>query len=251
MAGLFNELPGRNTRYRQIPSVVSTVLWSNRRVRYDEGAIPPIAQAADRFDLTGVQTPVHHDQENDQELVHRILQGETDRFAELIDRYRRHVAGIVSGHVPYDQVEEVAQDVFVRAFTGLGNYSGQTPFEHWLSGIAVRTCYDFWRVRRRREQPVSSLASEHEAWIEQTLAAESDAQFREQAGRREARDLLDWALARLSAEDRMVLTLVYLEGRSVREAAGLLGWSVVNVKVRAHRAKRAIRKILSEEESAS
>lgn len=75
MAGLYNELPGRNTRYRQIPSVVSTVLWSNRRVRYDEGAIPPIAQAADRFDLTGVQTPVHHDQENDQELVHRILQG--------------------------------------------------------------------------------------------------------------------------------------------------------------------------------
>jgi RNA polymerase sigma-70 factor (ECF subfamily) len=49
----------------------------------------------------------------------------------------------------------------------------------------------------------------------------------------------------------MVLTLVYLEGRSMREAARLLGWSIVNVKVRAHRAKRAIRKLLSEEESPS
>ena len=189
-------------------------------------------------------TPVH----NDQELVHRVLEGETDCFAELIDRYRRHVATIVSGHVPCDHVEEVAQDVFVRAYTGLGGYSGRTPFEHWLSGIAVRTCYDFWRAYRRREQPVSTLAPEHQAWIEQALASESDEQFREQAGRREARDVLDWALGRLSAADRMVLILVYLEGRSMREAARLLGWSIVNVKVRAHRAKRAIRKLLSEEE---
>jgi RNA polymerase sigma-70 factor (ECF subfamily) len=197
-----------------------------------------------------VQTPVDNDQGNDQELVHRVLQGETDRFAELINRYRQHVVKIVTGHVPYDQVEEVAQDVFVRAFTGLEGYSRRTPFEHWLSGIAVRTCYDFWRARSRQEQPVSALAPEHQAWIEQALATESDEQFREQAGRREARDLLDWALGRLSAGERMVLTLVYLEGRSVREAAHLLGWSLVNVKVRAHRAKRAIRKLLSEEESA-
>lgn len=219
------------------------MLWSDRRVRYDGDA--SFAVATD-CDLAGVPAPVH----NDQEIVHRVLEGETDRFAELIDRYQRHVAKIVTGHVPYDQVEEVAQDVFVRAFTGLHGYSGRTPFEHWLSGIAVRTCYDFWRAYQRREQPVSALASEHQTWIEQALASESDEQCREQAGRREARDVLDWALSRLSAEDRMVLTLVYLEGRSVREAARLLGWSIVNVKVRAHRAKRAIRKLLSEEESA-
>ena len=188
---------------------------------------------------------------DDQDLVHRVLQGETDRFAELIDRYRGHVARIVSGHVPYDQVEEVAQDVFVRAYAGLASYSRRTPFEHWLSGIAVRTCYDFWRAQRRREQPVSTLSSEHQAWIERALVSESDEQFHEQAGRREARDVLNWALSRLSAEDRMVLTLVYLEGRSVREAARLLGWSVVNVKVRAHRAKRALRSIFAEEEESA
>lgn len=219
------------------------MLWSDQGVRYDAGGNSAVV---DDSDLTRMPTPVP----NDQELVHRILEGETDRFAELIERYRQHVAKIVTGHVPYDQVEEVAEDVFVRAFTGLDRYSGQTPFEHWLSGIAVRSCYDFWRARRRREQPVSALASEHQAWIEQALAAESDEQFRTQAERREARDLLDKALGRLSAEDRMVLTLVYLEGRSVREAAGLLGWSVVNVKVRAHRAKRTMRQFLSEEESA-
>lgn len=220
------------------------MLWSDRRVRYDEDVSSSVV--AD-LDLAGAQTPVH----NDQEIVHRVLDGETDRFADLIERYRQHVAKIVTGHVPFDQVEEVAQDVFIRVFTGLNGYSGRTPFEHWLSSIAVRTCYDFWRERGRQEQAVSSLASEHQAWIEQALAAESDEQFREQASRREARDLLDKALSRLSAEDRMVLTLVYLEGRSVREAAGLLGWSVVNVKVRAHRAKRALRKIFAEEEESA
>jgi RNA polymerase sigma-70 factor (ECF subfamily) len=61
---------------------------------------------------------------------------------------------------------------------------------------------------------------------------------------RETRDLLQKALAHLSPENRMVVTLVHLEGYSVREAAELLGWTVVNVKVRAHRARQQLRNIL-------
>jgi RNA polymerase sigma-70 factor (ECF subfamily) len=55
---------------------------------------------------------------------------------------------------------------------------------------------------------------------------------------------LEWALKQLSPENRAVLTLVHLEGYSVREAAQLLGWTLVNVKVRAHRARRALRNLL-------
>ncbi len=184
---------------------------------------------------------------DDAEIIDRVLQGETDRFADLIVRYRPHVLHIVSGHVPADRVSEVAHDVFVRTYRSLSRFSGQVPFDHWLSRLAVRTCYDFWRANRRADVPVSALTEDQARWLDRALAAESGEQFRAQAERHESLELLDWALVQLSAENRLVLTLVYLDGRSVREAADLLGWSVVNVKVRCHRARQALRKLLSEE----
>jgi RNA polymerase sigma-70 factor (ECF subfamily) len=116
--------------------------------------------------------------------------------------------------------------------------------EHWLAGIAVRTCYDFWRQQSRADVPASALTDDHQRWIEQTLSADSEREFRDQTAKREAAEVLEWALGALSPEQRAVLTLVHLEGRTVREAAELLGWSQINVKVRAHRARRALRAIL-------
>ena len=182
----------------------------------------------------------------DLQIINRVLQGEVECFAELIDRYQQHVTKIVNRHVPSDHVAEVAHDVFVRAFSGLAGFSTGVPFEHWLSGIAVRTCYDFWRAKSLEDMPVSAFTAEHDAWIDQVLADESDASFQEQVKRRETTDILQRALQRLSPENRLVLTLVHLEGHSVREAAQLLGWSVVNVKVRAHRARHALRRLLRE-----
>jgi RNA polymerase sigma-70 factor (ECF subfamily) len=182
------------------------------------------------------------------DIIERVLHGDVDRFGELLARYRTHVARIVSRHVPSDRVNEVAHDVFVRAYTGLGGYSTDVPFAHWLSGIAVRTCYDFWRDTKRGAIPVSALTEEHDAWIERVLTADSEARFQEEAGRREAKEVLEWALSRLSPEHRLVLTLVHLEGHSVREAAKLLGWSTVNVKVRAYRARQALRQVFLAQE---
>lgn len=215
------------------------VVWSRPWMSYDAMA-GHLAVRCSGF--IGVQTLVS----DDLEIIRRVLQGEIDRFAQLIARYQQHVAKIANRHVPSDRVAEVAHDVFVRAYSSLSSFSGQTPFEHWLSGIAVRTCYDFWRARRREELPVSALATEHQVWMDHVLAAESDEQFREQARRQEASELLQWALGHLSAENRLVLTLVHLDGYSVREAADLLGWTVVNVKVRAHRARHALRELLLE-----
>ena len=198
--------------------------------------------AAGCLALIGVQTLVS----DDLEIIRRVLQGEIDSFAELIARYQQHVAKITNRHVPSDHVAEVAHDVFVRAYTSLSSFSGQTPFEHWLSGIAVRTCYDFWRARRREELPVSALTTEHQAWMDHVLASESDDQFQEQARRQAAAELVQWALGHLSADNRLVLTLVHFDGYSVREAANMLGWNVVNVKVRAHRARQMLRALLLE-----
>lgn len=182
----------------------------------------------------------------DRDLLRRIREGDTDRFAELISRHQQHVVRIVSRRVPADDVDETVHDVFVRAYFGLGQFSGSVSFDHWLAGIAVRTCYDFWRSRHRGERPVSELTDAHHRWIEQALTAASDEEFKDHARREEAAEVLHWALERLSPEHRAVLTLVHLEGRSIREAAELLGWSTVNVKVRAFRARRALRDILSD-----
>ncbi len=185
----------------------------------------------------------------DDEIIRRVLAGDTDLFEELLMRYQEHVGRIVAGHVPREIVDEVAHDVFVRAYTSLPTYSFRTPFSHWLSTIAVRSCYDAWRsVSARKEVSLSGssdAAEEQQQWIEHVLATESKERFGVMVRQQDATNLLQGALAQLSPENRMVITLVHLEGRSVREAAELLGWSVVNVKVRAHRARQQLRKILN------
>ena len=193
-----------------------------------------------------MKPPVLKSEPDDGDLLQHIRHGEIDRYADLISRYQRHVIRIVSRRVPGDRAEEITHDVFVRAYVGLAQFSGSVSFEHWLAGIAVRTCYDFWRGRKREELPISALTNDHHLWIEQTLAVQSEEQFHNQVRRREAAEVLEWALGQLSPENRAVLTLVHLDGQSVREAAQLLGWSVVNVKVRAHRARQMLRTLLLE-----
>lgn len=188
--------------------------------------------------------PVERSSHEESDLVRRIRQGETERFAELIDRYQRHVGRIVGRRVPAERVRELVHEVFVKAYVNLAQFSDKAPFEHWLAGIAVRTCYDFWRERAREEVPVSALSEEHQRWIEQTMSSQSDRQFRDLTAKQDAAEVLEWALRQLSPENRAVLTLVHLDGYSVREAAQLLGWSLVNVKVRAHRARRTLRALL-------
>jgi RNA polymerase sigma-70 factor (ECF subfamily) len=185
----------------------------------------------------------------DDELVRRVVAGETEYFEGLMLRHRDHVRRIVGGLVPPNRVAEVAHEVFVKAYTRLETYRFEKPFPHWLATIAIRTCYDFWRTQHTSDLPVSELTAEHQRWVDQVMATQSDEGFAEQARKQEAREVLRWALARLSPENRLVVTLVHLDGYSVREAASLLGWSMINVKVRAHRARQALRNILEELET--
>ena len=183
---------------------------------------------------------------SDAEIVRRVIEGEINAFESLVLRYKDHVLEVVKKHVPYDDVEETAHDVFVRAYQSLSTFKERSSFRQWLSAIAVRACHDFWRKRyRSRELPMSSLAEEHQEWLEKVVSNRSGQSFDDKASQREARELLDWALDRLSPGDRMVLELVYLEGLSGKEAADLLGWSVANVKVRSLRARRKLRNLLA------
>ena len=184
--------------------------------------------------------------ETDAAIVQQVIDGNTNAFETLMKRYEQPVLGILKRHLPYNQVEETAQDVFVRAYQSLPGFKQSGSFRHWLSSIAVRTCYDFWRKHyRNREMPLSTLTEAQADWLEKTLSNTSGSTYEELGRQKEAREVLDDALGRLSAEDRMVLELVYLEGLTGKEAAKLLGWSVANVKVRAFRSRKKLEKILT------
>lgn len=194
--------------------------------------------------------PNQNEESSDREIISKVLSGDINAFELLIERYQPQVFAIVRKHVPKDRADEVAHDVFVRAYQGLAGFSGKSGFSQWLAGIAIRTSYDFWRREyRQREIPVSQLTDAHREYIENTLSDVSAETFEQEGRRDEAAEILEWALNRLSAPERMVLELVYLEEYSHREAAELLGWSVVNVKVRAHRARKKLARIMLEEQS--
>ena len=182
---------------------------------------------------------------SDAEIVCQVLDGDVNAFEFILTRYKVQVLKIVKRHVPNEAAEETIQEAFVRAYESLPTFKGTGDFSQWLSSIAVRTCYDYWRkAYRSREVPLSVLTERHAQRMEQLISQRSEESFDELGSQREAREILSWALGKLSAENRMVLELVYLEGLSVQEAAELLGWSKANVKVRSFRARMKLEKLL-------
>lgn len=182
---------------------------------------------------------------NDAEIIRRVLNGETDLFEQILNRYKVRVFGIVGKHVTPDDVEEVAQDVFIRVFKSLPTYRHRSRFGHWLSSIAVRTCHDYWRGRyRSREVAVSNLSESHRRWLERVIATESDVSFADETGREEAGEILKWALGQLPEKDKTVLELIYFQDYTIQETAALLGWKQTTVKVRSFRSRRKLQTIL-------
>lgn len=180
------------------------------------------------------------------EIVSQVLDGDANAFEFILKRYSDLVLKIVTKRIPANDIEETAQNVFIRAYQSLGTFKGKSRFSQWLSSIAVRTCMDYWRkAYRSREIPMSSLTERHGDWLEDVLSLQSEESFHEKGKQEEAGDVLNWALGELSFKDRTVLELVYLEGLSGKEAAEILGWSVANVKVRSFRARKKLQKQLS------
>jgi RNA polymerase sigma-70 factor (ECF subfamily) len=180
---------------------------------------------------------------DDAAVIRDVLAGNVNSFEILIDRYQDHVARIVRNHVPRDQSPEVTHDTFVQAYQSLGSFKGTSPLKHWLSKIAVRCCYDYWRDYYKRHQgSFCSLPDDCYGLISHLLSGQSSEQEKE---RLETRDLLQWALGQLSPAERMVLTLTYLNEYSVAASAKLLGWSIPRVKIQSHRARRKLQKIIT------
>jgi len=171
------------------------------------------------------------DEPSDERLIQSTLAGDEGAFAELVARHKRRVFGIAARFARGDhELDDLCQEVFVKAYQNLAKFRGEAPFEHWVSRIAVRACYDHLRKTRRDREAVA---------LEDVTLATTD-----NVAPARAREVLDFALAKLSPDERLVITLLELEERSVREIAELTGWSEGNVKVRAHRARQRLKEVL-------
>jgi RNA polymerase sigma-70 factor (ECF subfamily) len=168
---------------------------------------------------------------SDERLIQSTLTGDDEAFVVLVARYRSRVFGIAARFARNDhELDDVCQEVFIKAYHNLGKYRAEAPFEHWLSRVAVRACYDLLRKTRHERAQV-------------TLDG-IDIRIEDNVGPARAKEVLDWALAKLSPEERVVITLLEIEEKTVREIAGLTGWSEANVKVRAFRARQKLKEIL-------
>ena len=162
----------------------------------------------------------------------------------LVEHLYPLVIRIVRSHLPRRLAEEdLAQEVFLKLFSRLEQYGRRpgTPFEHWVSRLAVRTCLDSLRAERRRpELRWGDLAEETAAWLKYMFLAADVAPSTPAAAARETVEIL---LGQLAPADRLAITLMDLEERPVKEISLLTGWSVALVKVRVFRARRRLRKV--------
>lgn len=178
----------------------------------------------------------------DGDLIAAVLKGDTASFEPLVVRYSPRVFATARRYARREsEVEDIVQEVWSKAFHKLSSFRGEAPFEHWLMRMAVRTCYDFLRDHQRnRETSFTELSEPETDWLDRFVAAPETADDESSA----ARDLVGRVLEMLSPPARLVITLLEIEERSVKEIAGLTGWSVPLVKVRAFRARAEMKKCL-------
>lgn len=173
--------------------------------------------------------------ENDRIDVAAVLDGDEDAYARLVERHGPAVQKQMRNFTRDPLLaEELIQDVFVEAYLSLDGYRGDAPFRHWLSRIATLTGYKFWKKRDRdkRTIPLDGAA--------ELAAPESGGEAGDPSA---AADLLFGLLAELPAEDRLLMTLMYIERIGQDEMAKRTGATRVAIAVKLYRAKKKLRRI--------
>lgn len=172
----------------------------------------------------------------DRREIAAAISGDGEAYRRLIERYQPEISRQVSRFSRDAAVRaELVHEVFVEAYLSLRSFQGSSPWLHWLRKVAVRVGYRHWTRRRGRER---EIALPETAWqqLHGALPLPEEAS--------EAAEVVYAALAQLSPSDRLILTLIHLDGCTVAEAADRAGWTITGAKVRAFRARRRMRKLL-------
>jgi len=170
----------------------------------------------------------------EKEIIHRVLQGDQQVFAELVKRYQYFVFTIAVRYTNNRQdAEEIAQDVFVKAYRSLADFRQIAKFSTWLYTITTNTCSSFLRKRKlethsladeKIPEPADSHEEEEQISIQRSKAA-----------------LMNKAIGLLHPDDATVLTLFYKGDQSLDEIGRIMGITPNNAKVKLHRARQRLK----------
>lgn len=187
------------------------------------------------------------------DLLDAVRTGDQGACRLLVDRLYPLIISIVRNHLPRTEAEEdLTQEIYMKTFSRLRQYSGRQPFSHWVSRIALHTCYDrLRRQKRRRVRSFAELGAEEADFLEHALASDRENAPPTEGGRQLARELLTKLLSTLKPREQMVVRLLDLEERSVAEVCDLTGWGASRVRVTAMRARRKLSDTLARLESSS
>lgn len=178
----------------------------------------------------------------DKRLVELVLAGDETAFEQIFERYKRLAATVASRYFQRpEQIEEIVQISFTKAFFELKNFRGahNASMASWLARITTNSCLDALRSLNRKSENLLCDLTEPE--IEILFAAAGSGNTEKSLVER---DLAEKLLARLAADDRAILQMLDAEEMSVSEVAEITGWSSSKIKVRAFRARNSLRKIL-------
>lgn len=179
----------------------------------------------------------------DADYIAAVLKGDPASFEPLVEKYSPRLFAMARRYARRDdEVSDMVQEIWIKAYQRLSSFRGEAPFEHWLMRLAVRTCYDFLRGHQRnRESSFAELTEDESDWLDRFASAPESTSEHADA----ARQLVNRLLEGLSPDARLVITLLEIEDRTVKEISELTGWSQTLVKVRAFRARAEMRKILA------
>jgi RNA polymerase sigma factor (sigma-70 family) len=188
---------------------------------------------------------MQYDNFDEKDSVRRIEQGDEVAARELLRHFHPFVLKLVRAHLPRRISEEdLVQMIFIKVFHKLNQYTGRTPLAHWISRIAVNTCFNSLKAEKvRPEWRLGDFSEEIAAGIEKLAVTAVDTATNDDVDL--AKKLVTELMAQLSPEDRLVITLLHLEEKSVEEVRALTGWSRSVIKVRAFRARAKMKKILN------
>jgi RNA polymerase sigma-70 factor (ECF subfamily) len=180
---------------------------------------------------------------DEDDLIRLSLAGDDDSFEKLVRRHSQRVFSIVGSFFRRrDMVEDIAQEVFAKAFFSLSTFTLGRSFEAWVAKIAVNACYDHLRAQRRRiEQQLPHETQQEDEWFEVQMLQVARDRHESAERQRDASEIAERLLAKLEPEDRLVVVLIDRDGFSVKDVAEMTGWGQSKVKVRAFRARRTLR----------
>jgi RNA polymerase sigma-70 factor (ECF subfamily) len=175
--------------------------------------------------------------EEERDLVRLAQSGTEAAFEELIRRHQQRVLALVGSILRRrEDVEDVAQQVFLKVFISLKRFDLRSAFSTWLYKITVNECWDY--LRKKKVRPLvyeADLSEEQVSRLDGIVSADRPvAGASEQA---EVRETLEWMLGKLPEQDQQLLVLKEMEGFSVQELAEILDLNVNTVKVRLFRAR--------------